>query len=174
MNCGGKRSATPLSERSKIFYQSESFSPARKRRRRSRSAGALHNALRLSDAIGSRAGVLDCGGPPPLFPGTPSRAVNCPDQTVEVGWRVVERSVRWAEDVSHDRIHLSRMAKSGFHLWLKKMANRSAARPVMKKAVTQLDANRQPFRALNGSNARLCHGQGRQKPTTPQNSRIMK
>jgi len=44
LDCGGKRSATPLSERTKIFRQSESFPPARKRRRRFRSIGALHDA----------------------------------------------------------------------------------------------------------------------------------
>ena len=38
--------------------------PVPKRQR----AGALHDASRHSGAIGIRASVLDCGGPPPLFP----------------------------------------------------------------------------------------------------------
>jgi hypothetical protein len=43
LDCGGKRSATPLSAaRGGLIVQSSS--PARKRRRRSRSAGALHDA----------------------------------------------------------------------------------------------------------------------------------
>jgi len=44
MDCGGKRSATPLSHaRDGLIVQLSS--PARKRRRRFRFAGALHDAL---------------------------------------------------------------------------------------------------------------------------------
>ena len=47
---------------------------ARPKRQRT---GALQDASRISDAVVPRASVLDCGGPPPLFPDNMSSIANC-------------------------------------------------------------------------------------------------
>ena len=47
---------------------------ARPKRQRT---GALQDASRISDAVVPRASVLDCGGPPPLFPDNMASIANC-------------------------------------------------------------------------------------------------
>jgi hypothetical protein len=67
MDCGGKRSATPLSDGQRIpkirlsHVRAKAPSPLR-------SAGAVHDTPMALDAHGHSRSVLECAGPPALSP----------------------------------------------------------------------------------------------------------
>src|ERR1039458_1717237 len=67
-------------------------------------ADAVQDASRHARAAGNRASVLDCGGPPPLFPG--AHGVTCPTISFHAG-----PVARWRGDENFFRIFISTQLK---------------------------------------------------------------